>query len=139
MPDFLAPPTPEIRDFTDKAHSTPRQFKIDNDIFQCARVIPASVGRVLATLIDASPIDQFDGLGTVLDMIMLPDSAKRFAERMQSPTEPISLDQLNDVMAWLLEEYGGRPTTPAGNSSALPASSGQSSMDGPVPEVSTSA
>lgn len=128
-----------VMDFSDPNARKLRTFRIDDDIFSCARAIPASTGRLLASLVDKPPMEQFDGLGKVLDMIMLPESAQVFAHRMQDPTNPISLNQLNRVIEWLLSEYGGRPTSPAASSQPqlLPDDTGTSSTDGPRLEVLT--
>lgn len=53
----------------------------------------------------------------MLDELLLPDSAVRFAERMKSKTEPIDLEQVMGVFQWLISEYGERPTSPLSSSS----------------------
>lgn len=53
----------------------------------------------------------------ILDELLLPESAKRFAERMKSKTEPIELEQVFDIFQWLISEYGQRPTSPLVSSS----------------------
>lgn len=132
-----------VADFTDRQNTTQRVFTIDDDTFICAKAIPAGVGRILASLNEADPLTQFDGMGTVLDMIMLPDSAQLFAKRMNDPEKPITLKQVNEVLKWLMSEYGSgdgevRPTTPPNGSLPSPEITGPNLMAGPPPEVQIS-
>lgn len=124
------------KDFTDRNHTEPQTFMIDDDLFECARVLPAGVGRKFAQLQDKSPVEQFDGIGEILDIVLLPESAERFAARMVDPQNPISMEQIGQIIEWLVEEYGGRPTTPSANSLPSPTGTGTSSTDGAPVEVS---
>lgn len=63
----------------------------------------------------------------MLDELLLPDSAKRFAERMKSKTEPIDLEQVMGVFQWLVSSYGERPTSPLSSSSNGHSGTGTSS------------
>lgn len=73
---------------------------------------------------------------TMLDELLLPDSAVRFAERMKSKTEPIDLGQVMEVFQWLIGQYGDRPTTPLSSSSNGHSGTGTSSMDDTLPKAS---
>jgi hypothetical protein len=64
---------------------------------------------------------------TMLDELLLPASAARFAERMKSKTEPIDLEQAMGVFQYLISEYGDRPTTPLSSSSNGHSGTGTSS------------
>lgn len=125
-------------DFTDRSRTENRWFTIDNDTFYCARVVPAGVGKKLALLQSLDAIHQFDGIGEILDLIMIPSSGEVFAKRMMDPENPISIEQVQLVINWMLREYsGGRPTTPSNNSLPSPSPDGTSSMDGAQLEVQT--
>src|SRR5690606_41105458 len=65
---------------------------------------------------------------------------ERFAARLKDKTNPIHDDQMSDVIIWLLEENGMRPTRPSQDSSDGSASpeSGTSSTESTPPEAPTS-
>jgi len=119
----------EIKDFT-RPHLEPRQFRIDDDVFDCVAEMPAGVVKIFSKMFASTPIDQYDQLGQMLDLFLLPTSAERFAERMMSQTEPITMAHINMIVEWLMEEFSGRPTRPAKRSSPSARSTGTNSMDG---------
>lgn len=106
----------QVKDF-----SKPRKkiiFRIDEDVFEAAPVMPAQ------TLLEFSvKFAQTQGKGDLdkqlvilrdtLEMVLLPESFDRFASRLSDRERPIELGQLSDVVMWLLEEYGLRPTRPS--------------------------
>lgn len=104
----------EIKDFS-KARKI-IQFRVDDDVFRAASAIPAEVMLQFTEAIASadptkmSPKDQVAVLRNVLEMVLAPDSLVRFKERMSDITNPIEMDQLNDIVTWLFEEYGMRPT-----------------------------
>lgn len=73
----------------------------------------------------------------MLDELLLPDSAVRFAERMKSKTEPIDLAQVIDVFQYLVGMYGDRPTSPPSSSSNGHGGTGTSSTEDTQPSAST--
>ncbi len=143
-PNGLAPaPPPAARDFTKKRKRL--DFQIDDDTFEAASVLPGDVFAEFVSVYN-STVDsetyqqQHDMLKHALELALLPDSWKRFDERLRDKANPIDDDQMSDVILWLLEEYGMRPTQPSRPSSDGPASpeSGTSSTESTQPEESTS-
>lgn len=120
------------------------QFEVDGDIFTAASGLPAGTlaefgVRYADAASDKGIKEQFETLSQVLSLVLLPDSYALFSERLSDRTRPIDLDQLNDVIVWLLEQYGLRPTVPSSDSSSgspLP-EPGTSSTDGAPATVST--
>lgn len=53
----------------------------------------------------------------IVNIVLTDDSATRFLGRLRDKDDPISLTQLMDVLPWLMEQYGMRPTPPSGDSS----------------------
>lgn len=141
------PDTPRpVRDF-----SRPRPrilFTIDGDTFEAAPAIPAeTLVRFTNQFADLAPAgsgssgDQFGAITSVLRFVLLPESLERLSSRLSDLANPVDMDQLGDIVMWLLEQYGLRPTQPSSNSSAGPGSpvSG-TSLTGSTPDaVSTSA
>jgi hypothetical protein len=145
-PNGLAPvaPAPAARDFSRKRKRL--DFTIDSDTFEAASVLPADVFAQFVTLYnDRVNVDtiaeQLGLLKQALELALLPESWQRFSARLADKAHPIDDDQMSDVMLWLLEEYGMRPTQPSPSSSDGSASpeSGTPSTESTPPEESTSA
>ncbi|MFE6634656.1 hypothetical protein ACFVFT_15030 [Streptomyces tendae] len=143
-PNGLAPTPPAARDFTKKRKRL--DFTIDGDTFEAASVLPGDVFAEFVTAYNGTVEtetyqQQHDLLKHALELALLPDSWQRFADRLQDKTQPIDDDQMSDVILWLLEEYGMRPTQPSQPSSDGSASpeSGTSSTENTQPEEPTSA
>lgn len=135
---------PAGRDFTKQRKRL--DFTIDDDTFEAAAALPGDVFAEFVTLYNSTGDtetyqQQHDMLKQALNLALLPESWQRFSDRLQDKSRPIDDDQMSDVVLWLLEEYGMRPTQPSPNSSDGSASpeSGTSSMASTPPEESTSA
>ncbi len=108
-----------------KDFSRPRtrvRFAVDGDVFDAPPVIPAQVLMEFASrskaAADAGSLDQ--RLAVVLDTletILMPESYALLSARIRDKDRPVGLEQLNDILEWLLEQYGLRPTRPSGDSS----------------------
>jgi hypothetical protein len=129
-----------VKDFTRQRKRL--VFRIDDELFEAATALP---GRTLARfagrfadLEKAAPEAQLDAIADALGMVLLPESNARFQKRLDDLEHPIELEQGSDVIAWLMEEYGSRPTGPSSDSSTGPSSpaSGTSSTDAAPPQVS---
>jgi hypothetical protein len=83
---------------------------------------------------------QVDAILDALGLVLLPDSAAAVAKRLGDLENPIELEQASEVMIWLLEKYGLRPTQPSSNSAGGPVSpvSGTNSTDVPQLPAPTS-
>ncbi len=110
-----------------KDFSRPRKkiaFTIDGDVFEGAPVMPAETlmqfGSKLA--VGETSEENFRTMGRLLEMVLLPDSYKRIMERLSSRENPIDIEQLSDLVPWLLEQYGLRPTRPSSSSADGPPS-----------------
>jgi hypothetical protein len=139
VPALAAPPG---RDFSRKRPSL--AFTIDDDTFTPAPVLPGDVYAEFVSLYNRtgnvdSYQEQHDLLKAALQLALLPDSWERFAKRLKDKTNPIDDDQMADVVLYLLEAYGLRPTQPSQPSSDGPPSpeSGTSSTDAQPPQEST--
>lgn len=109
------------RDFS--APSEPVRFKIDADVFEAPTVLPIPVMQELVGVADklknlGEDPQALNALTEVFDTILTDASAKRFRERVASKEQPIGIQQIIDIMLWLLEVYGLRPTEPSSDSSS---------------------
>jgi hypothetical protein len=117
-------------------------FRIDDDLFEAATALPGKTLTRFASRfndIENATVDkQLDAFVEALSMVLLPESDARFQKRLDDLENPIELDQASDVIQWLLEQYGLRPTEPSSDSSSgLPSlASGTSSTDAAQPQVS---
>ena len=114
-----------MRDFTRQPRVI--EFQIDQDIFRCHPRLPAQ------TLIDftlevekiGDEMTSEQGINTMigtLKMVLIPDHYTRFHDRMSDPSNPIELDQANEIIQWIMGEYGLRPTQSPEDSSTGPSS-----------------
>jgi hypothetical protein len=139
-----ANPPPAARDFSRKRKRL--DFTIDDDTFEAASAIPAEIYAEFVSNYsnvdeNGTTADVFKAMASALETVLLPDSFARFKARLRDRTNPIELAQMTDVVLWLIEEYGDRPTPPSQPSSDGPASpeSGTNSTANTQPEASTSA
>jgi hypothetical protein len=104
----------EIKDFS-KVRKT-LQFRVDSDVFQAVSAIPAEVMIQFTEALTSadpskmSPKEQVGVLRGVLELVLEAESLVKFKERMADVGNPIEIDQINDIVVWLFEEYGMRPT-----------------------------
>jgi hypothetical protein len=133
-----------VRDFTRKRKRL--IFRIDDDVFEAAPVLPGDAYAELVDLYNGTADvetyqQQYGMLKSALELALLPESYERFAARLGNKSNPIDGDQMADVVLWVLEAYGLRPTGPSQPSSdgpASPASGTSSTASTPLVE-STSA
>lgn len=109
-----------FRDFSSSAK--PVHFKIDADTFEAPAVLPVPVMQELVSVAEklkniGEDPRALDAIHEVFDTILTEASAKRLRERISSKEEPVGITQLIDIMLWLLEVYGLRPTEPSADSS----------------------
>lgn len=135
------PAASAARDF-----SRPRKrltFTIDGELFEAAPVLPGDiyaefVTRYNGTVNTETYQQQHDLLKGAIGLALMPESYDRFADRLKDKANPVDDDQMADVILWLLEAYGLRPTEPSQPSSDGPPSpeSGTSSTDAQQPQAS---
>lgn len=118
------------------------EFAIDGDLFEAAPALPGKTltefAKRFADISTTDLSDRLDVFADALSMVLLPDSNAMFQKRFEDLANPIELDQASEVIMWLLEQYGLRPTQPSSPSSSGPPSpaSGTKSTDGAQPQAS---
>lgn len=117
---------PTMRDFS--SARKPISFKADNDVFHGPAVLPAAVfGELLEAakglggfqLGDAAQIKEaLERIAGFTDIVLTPETAPRFRERLLSREEPLDLtEQVLPILKYLTEVYGLRPTQAPSDSS----------------------
>lgn len=128
--------TDVLKDFS--ANAQPILFRIDGDIFEAPARIPA---QVMLDFVEGfnqlgEKPDMKDQVGMMMgmiDLVLQPQSAELFRRRMGDRDNPIDLEQVQDVLPWLMEQYGMRPTEPSDTSS-----DGQPSLEPGTDSTATS-
>ena len=110
----------------------PITFKMENDVFECLPDIPLDM---LVDLADIASVEkgkeQIEKVKELFDAVMTHDSAAKLRERSaKGATQPIGSRLLTQVLPWLLEVYGLRPTEPSSDSADGSDDTGTSSTDG---------
>jgi hypothetical protein len=125
-----------MKDFTRKRSEI--KFTIDDEVFEAAQAIPADTLLDFAVnfqgLDEASGEDQRQSMLTILETVLLPESYQRFRTRMSNQLRPIELSQANDVIEWIMGEYGMRPTLPS-----VPSADGSASPESGTPSTENTA
>jgi hypothetical protein len=131
------------RDFSRKRKRL--NFTIDGETFEAAAGLPGDIYAEFVTAYNSTSEAEtyqevHDSLKRALSIVLLDESYERFQARLRDKTNPIDDDQASDVVIWLMEEYGMRPTRPSQPSPDGPASpeSGTSSTENTQPAESTS-
>lgn len=102
------------------------QFRIDNDVFTGVRDMMADSAfefSAYATKLsddDVSIDERKNVMRSMIRALLMPNSAELFIDRLSDPANPIGLMKCMDVIHWLFEQYGLRPTEPDSDSSSGP-------------------
>ena len=116
-----------MKDFTKKR--TKIEFQAYGDIFEASPAIPADI---LTTFVvkfsdveNLPSLKRVEAMTEVLEMVLKPASFELIQKRKKDREKPLDLDQLNEIIIWLMEQYGQRPTQPS--SDLLPGQHNQES------------
>lgn len=143
---ITVPADPDVEDFS--ITYKPIKFRVNGpDVFEAVPVLPVPVLRELGAMHGSmeqlSTIEKFNKVLDMFDLLLTPESAKRFRARLESREDPdgggaIDLNrQVIPILNWLVEKFGMRPTGAAGSSSDGAGSTGDSSTAGPPAVAST--
>lgn len=119
----------------------PVEFEIDDEKFDAVPALPADTMMEMTTefaaMDEGDPEESIKAMLAVLEKFLLPDSFRRFRARMGDKQRPIEFPQVQEVIFWLLEQYGMRPTEQSSDSAdglPNPASGTNSTASTPVVE-----
>lgn len=117
----MTEPIPRFKDFSGSPE--PVVFRLAPDDFECLPEIPLDAMGLMATLggslTEGDPKEQLGRVYDFFDMIMVPASAHLFRKRgkISTPEEPnphpVGLRAITEILPWLMEQYGLRPTQPS--------------------------
>lgn len=107
----------------------PLQFKLGGETFTCLAVIPAGLGYDLLE-IELTGDQLRIGLAYrdfILAVLATKADRDRFEKVLRQTKNAVEPLDLRDVVVWLAEQYGGRPTQRSSDSSDGPPANGASS------------
>lgn len=94
-----------------KKKATPLSFELQGETFKC---YPRMTGAALIDFAAAATSDDTSrSTAATLEFfegVMKPEEHKRFDEFIRDPDKEIEIDELAEVVEWLVEEYTNRPT-----------------------------
>lgn len=124
-----------FRDFSTSPE--PVTFRIAPDTFECWPEIPLDSLIELSTLSTMTDRKaQMDAVKDLIDAVMSPEQAAVFRRRCRPGTKeepntsPIGVRHIQDLLPWLMEAYGLRPTPPSSESEDGSTETDISSTDG---------
>lgn len=105
-----------FKDFTRKRK--PVNFKIEDEHFDCVPALPVETTQVIARIAkEISDDNALEKLNEFFGEVLLGDGAERIRLLMGDKKNPLETDQAVEILYWLLEVYGLRPTQSSSGSS----------------------
>jgi hypothetical protein len=125
----------KFKDFSRETEMEDVEIKVDGDTFYATGIAPALAVLDMAAVNDAGNVERMKIVMEFLDAVMHEESAERFAARLRSTTNPISVDQAVAIVMWLMEDVYAteRPTEGRSPSQDGSATTGPNSTDGARP------
>lgn len=127
-----------IKDFsyTDEFHP----FIIGGEEFRALPDIPLSMMAQITRMSNVSETIEKEGPEAIIDLfteLLQTDSAERFKKALVE--KRVGVKKITEILPWILEKNGLRPTQPSSNSSdgSDDEVTGSSSTDGALPEALT--
>lgn len=121
-----------FRDFTGRDERI--TFKVRDEVFTAIDDIPLALMGQLSKIGDEISAGTADGILTLFEKILEPESYERFQLAVQGRIigTVIGISRIKEIIPWLLEQYGLRPTEASSGSSGTLSESGANSTDGLV-------
>jgi hypothetical protein len=99
----------------------PKKFYIHDDLFEAAPELPLGLLADLARLRNVTEEVEKNGIESIymiLDNLLFDESAALIRKRASNKRKPVGVVQIMELIPWLLEQYGLRPTQPSQLSSS---------------------
>lgn len=126
----------QFKDFT--SHITSVRFKVGENLFDALPVIPLATAEELSKLGEdikqGSTTERINKISTLFSALLTEESAARFQVMAQDPKGPLGIKQVQEIIMWLLEVHGLRPTQALSESSSGSDETSTPSTDG-APET----
>ena len=96
----------------------PITFDLGDEMFHCHAAVQ---GKVILDIMKAASEGDEETRGMMMaislldffEKVMPEEEYQRLGTLMEDPKRIVKLEVLSEIMAWLMEEYSGRPTEPS--------------------------
>lgn len=106
----------QMRDFTKKRKAV--QFKLDDDVYRCyPGLAPDNLQTLVQFADDVTMENALSKLDGFFELVMNEDNATRIKAKLRNKEEPLEIAEATEIMLWILEAYGLRPTQSSPDSS----------------------
>lgn len=105
--------TTALREVTDEDKEEGWTFKVDGRELTCFPPEPAQLAVLMASTSRHTRIsEQIAGTINFFVEVMDDDSATYLTQRLLNRTDPFGIEEVTEIMEWMIEEWTGRPTQP---------------------------
>ena len=111
-------------------NAEPLDIKIDDDEFTLLPPTPEQMAFIMVRM-EGKAGQQIAGLIDFLDSMLDEDDQERFHERLLDRNDNLTLDTVQEMVSYAMEEWSGRPTGSSAGSTPSRASSGSRSTGKP--------
>jgi hypothetical protein len=95
---------------TSSEDKEPIVFKLYDEEFTC---VPVMQGKALMSLVSRSqsedPVEAMGVIDTFFSQTLTDESLERFNALLEDKNRVVAMETLGEIIAWLVEEYSGRP------------------------------
>lgn len=116
-----------------RATAEEREFKIGGEQFRCKAAVRPETIAPFDDIQDETPVLETLALvdSIVVGMLEPDDDAElRYRALRAREADPLTVDDLLELVGWMIEKVTGRPTVLPGGSSAGPGTTGTNSTEG---------
>jgi len=104
----------KFKDFGSPAHEETDnvEFQLYGEMFSCRPNVPGKLMLEFAkrTSDDSNTSENATVLLDFFSAVLYPESHERFDAMISDPDKAVSLESLMEIVSWLMETYGNRPT-----------------------------
>ena len=104
------------------------EFKVDGYPCKAYRPTPSQFAFVVTATSRHTPLmQQIAGVINFIDSVMDEDGSSHLQARLLDRKDDFGIDEVRDILEWLIEQWSGRPTESSSGSTRSPRAGGQKS------------
>jgi hypothetical protein len=109
------------------ADAEPITFTVDGEEFTAHPPTPGQLALIMAAQTSRSMTERIAAIIDFMDCLLDESGQERFRDRLMDRDDPFDVEQVQEVISGLMEEWTARPTQRSSDSSSSQASTGRSS------------
>jgi hypothetical protein len=116
----------------------PIEFKIGEEVFRAYRPTAGQIAVMTSRMDDLST--DMEKLAAIIDFFvgcLDKESNRILSRKLMDRDDPFEMEDVNDILSWLMEQWSGRPTQPSSASARSPRTNGRKSTAKPQLTEST--